>query len=910
MTPAEVATRRLAARRQEQVPQALARLAVVALFIALWFVLLALRIPMPLPFLAVLCVEATFFVLYLGVVPHLPSARLVVAGQYVMLGAEIIFHTTMVYVLGGVTWLAPFAYVIGLIFANTFLDLRGGAMYTVAVCAAFISLALLDATGAVPHYAFLAQDELRYADPRFVATTLIGATGVFMSIYVWVNWVGHQLRQERNTAVQVQDELLVARAELEDRVRERTADLEAANARLADSEELLRATIESTADGILVVDEGGSAAYYNARFAEMWRIPEELLATRDDRRLIAFVRDQVTDPDAFVAAIAQMYASREEVLDHVHFKDGRVFERFSRPLLHHGEVRGRVWSFRDVTERERAAEVLRRQARHDALTATLNHAAITESLREIAASGGTRGSLAVLMVDVDGMKAVNDSFGHLLGDAVLVAVAQVLDRDGAVVGRYGGDEFLVVLPGASREAADAYCAAVRDALVEGSVIDPVTGSSVPLVASIGVAMFPDEADSIDDAIRVADVAMYSAKRERHALAGQALDRDTVGDERAARMVGEIVPLLTSPGRLADKLRMVAHRLSIGAGYDVVRFNTSAAMPGGAGGVSTYARLPAEFVDAWNEERRRFPDHTLRTLVEQQRAPVLIADLEREVRFTASQRAMLRASGVRSALVVPMLWQDQLVGALSIATKREGALDARDVQFLTAVAAQVTAIVRMETLVEDLQAATGHLERAREDTVLLLAAAAEAHDHATGRHLHRVRELSEAIARELGRSEDEAQAVGLAAVLHDIGKIRVPETILLSPAQLDDDQWRLMKQHTTWGAEFLQGRAGFELAEQIARCHHERWDGRGYPAGLKGDEIPEVAQIVSVADSLDAITSNRPYRAGQPAEWAVREIARCGGQQFSPRVVAAMLRLWRRGELPLNGAHEDSEQEAA
>jgi putative two-component system response regulator len=179
---------------------------------------------------------------------------------------------------------------------------------------------------------------------------------------------------------------------------------------------------------------------------------------------------------------------------------------------------------------------------------------------------------------------------------------------------------------------------------------------------------------------------------------------------------------------------------------------------------------------------------------------------------------------------------------------------------------------------------------------MLAATAEAHDHTTGRHLHQVRAISEALALELGYEPEAAHNLGMAAVLHDIGKIRVADSILINPAQLSDEQWHAMKQHAAWGAELLMQREGFELAAEVARAHHERWDGTGYPEGLTGDRIPEAAAIVSVADSLDAMTSTRPYRAGRPLAWAVREIEANAGTQFSPRVVQALMRLHGRGAL--------------
>jgi HD-GYP domain-containing protein (c-di-GMP phosphodiesterase class II) len=107
----------------------------------------------------------------------------------------------------------------------------------------------------------------------------------------------------------------------------------------------------------------------------------------------------------------------------------------------------------------------------------------------------------------------------------------------------------------------------------------------------------------------------------------------------------------------------------------------------------------------------------------------------------------------------------------------------------------------------------------------------------------------------------------------------------------------MRKHTTWGFEFLKGRYGFELASTIARTHHESWDGNGYPAGLRAEEIPEATLITSVADAYDAMTNDRPYRKGRPAIEAIEELVRFSGRQFSPKVVDAAVRLYERGVAP-------------
>jgi len=556
-----------------------------------------------------------------------------------------------------------------------------------------------------------------------------------------------------------------------------------------------------------------------------------------------------------------------------------------------------VGFFTDVTERKQMEEALREQGRRDPLTGALNHGAIVAELRNLVSSDGDGTSHTVAMVDVDGLKAVNDTYGHQVGDAVLVAAAGALSRDGALVGRYGGDEFVAILPGANRQEAERYEAAVVEALASAGLTDPEMKGKVPVAVSIGLATYPTEAARVEELIRLADSEMYAAKRQRPFRPLSLTTGDRLDAAHVAKMLGEIVPLGASPGELNDKLQLVAHRLAIGAGYDGVHFEVLGQPSGAPAGQSAVAQANEELVEAWNREQRQFEAHPLRELLERTRRPIILDDVQNDQRLTDAERQLLRAAGLRSSLLVPMLWQNDLLGHLAVASKQEAPFGPRDVEFLMAVATQVTAIVRMATLVEDLQSASDRLVQAQTETVVLLAASAEAHDHATGLHLENVRVITEALARELGYGEEEARELGLAAVLHDIGKVRVPDSLLISTGALADEEWQLMKHHTTWGAEFLAGRPGFELARVIARSHHERWDGDGYPDGLAGEAIPEAATIVAVADSFDAMTSDRPYRAARSVAAAMQETMACSGKQFNPRVVQALVRLYKQKKLP-------------
>jgi putative two-component system response regulator len=257
----------------------------------------------------------------------------------------------------------------------------------------------------------------------------------------------------------------------------------------------------------------------------------------------------------------------------------------------------------------------------------------------------------------------------------------------------------------------------------------------------------------------------------------------------------------------------------------------------------------------------------------------------------------------------MLWHDQVIGSIGAGRRERASFSPRDAQLLATIAGQIAAIVRMASMVESLQETSARVHEAQAETVMMLAAVAEAHDRTTGLHLVSIRKLVEALARELGYQEERAYDLGLAAVLHDIGKISIPKEMLSSAGRLAGNQWELMKQHTVWGHDFLRSRPGFELAASVARSHHERWDGTGYPDGLAGDRIPDDAAIVTVADSFDAMTDDRPYRAGLTVHQALAEIVLNRGNQFSPRVVDALLRLHERGWLD-GTAHRHTSPEAA
>ncbi len=171
------------------------------------------------------------------------------------------------------------------------------------------------------------------------------------------------------------------------------------------------------------------------------------------------------------------------------------------------------------------------------------------------------------------------------------------------------------------------------------------------------------------------------------------------------------------------------------------------------------------------------------------------------------------------------------------------------------------------------------------------------DEYTATHSERVAELSVKIARKLGLSQDEIERIKAAARIHDIGKIAIPDRILLKPEGLSPEEWELMKQHPLIGADIIKDLEVYKDCVDIVKYEHERWDGSGYPEGLKGEEIPLGARIVAVADVYDALRSDRPYRPKLSVEEAVRELRRMRGKKLDPKVVDALIEVLKEeGEL--------------
>ena len=364
---------------------------------------------------------------------------------------------------------------------------------------------------------------------------------------------------------------------------------------LREAMSLLTATLESTADGILVVSSEGEIAGVNNQFLTMWGIPRELLATRDDESVMAFVLDQLLDPAQFVEKVVALYADpTAESHDVLDFRDGRTIERYSRPQKVAGEVVGRVWSFRDVTAAKVAQDRIARAmadlaeqsaqltalAFRDGLTGLSNRQLFNDRLAD--ALAGPRGTAVdVLLLDLDDFKEVNDILGHHAGDQMLIEVGRRLRtcvRPDDVVARLGGDEFVVLLVGSQEP--EAVAARIVDSLrvpvwIDGTMLRPSLSLGL---ASIGQACGDgdrgdgdgDDTGRADGAeareasvaavdaselLRRADVAMYAAK--------------TAGKNRYMRFRPEMMKALVDRNDLEAGLRLAVDNGQIAVHYQPI-----------------------------------------------------------------------------------------------------------------------------------------------------------------------------------------------------------------------------------------------------------------------------------------------------------------------------------------------------
>lgn len=273
-------------------------------------------------------------------------------------------------------------------------------------------------------------------------------------------------------------------------------------------------------------------------------------------------------------------------------------------------------------------------------------------------------------------------------------------------------------------------------------------------------------------------------------------------------------------------------------------------------------------------------------VAEHQEPVIINDVQNDPRFfkDADRKSEFET---RTMICLPVKLKAKLVGVLEAINKRHGQFESEDRELLTALSNQVAVAIENARLYDELR-------ETFDATVHALAETIEKRDPYTSGHTKRVMNYSLAIGKAMGLPQKDMIDLRLSAILHDIGKIGVRDNILLKNERLTFEEYNAIMMHAVYGAEILNHIRQLKDIIPGVKWHHEKYDGSGYPEGLKGDTIPVIARIISVADTFDAMTTDRPYRKGLSAEAALEELGRYAGTQFDPDVVNAFIKSYHEG----------------
>jgi HD-GYP domain-containing protein (c-di-GMP phosphodiesterase class II) len=262
------------------------------------------------------------------------------------------------------------------------------------------------------------------------------------------------------------------------------------------------------------------------------------------------------------------------------------------------------------------------------------------------------------------------------------------------------------------------------------------------------------------------------------------------------------------------------------------------------------------------------------------------ELEDDLAYTN----LMQEESFASYFSVPLVAKGQIKGVLDIFNRTPLNPDQEWFNFLETLAGQAAIAIDNTSLLEDLHRSNVELSLAYDTTLEGWSKALDLRDKETEGHTQRVVDTTLRIAQNLGIDDDELTHIRRGALLHDIGKMGIPDSILLKPGPLTDEEWKIMKKHPSYAYELLYPITHLRPALEIPYYHHERWDGSGYPQGLKGEQIPLAARIFAVVDVWDAVTSDRPYRKAWTSKKALDHIRAQSGKHFDPKIVEIFLSL--------------------
>ncbi len=535
-------------------------------------------------------------------------------------------------------------------------------------------------------------------------------------------------------------------------------------------------------------------------------------------------------------------------------------------------------------ERDQLMKQLREKTLRDPLTGLLNRRGFDQEFRRIwSMSLRHPFPIGLLIIDIDHFKTLNDSYGHPVGDQILMECARMIEesvRESDIVCRYGGDEMIVILPWSDGDETRAAGERMVESFRQRELCRETHHLRVTISVGAG-SVIPSEDSSADRYLSETDKALYRAKRagrNRICMIEQAFSQ-----EGAPPATGAKEPVRIADGTETKTVLVVdddpLFRDLIGrqlADTDFRLFTTDAATRAMEIAEQHRGQVDVALVDLrlGHEsgldliKKFREIDDTLITIIVTGRATIT----------NAIEALRVGAYDFVQKPVTP----SRLMVALERALRYR-----RLVQENQRYQMHLENMVREKSMA--LTQALNQVRASFQFTLEAMAAMLDARERKTGDHSKRVAMMSRVLAREMGLEPDDIQTVETGALLHDIGKIAIPDAILLKPGPLTDKEREIMSRHPRLGYDMIRGIPELKEAAEIVHAHQEFYDGKGYPRGLKGEEICAGARIFSVADAYDAIRSDRPYSKSKSAQVAMDEILRQKGRQFDPEVVDALIR---------------------